>query len=249
MNILLIGYGQMGKLLHRIALERGHEVKTVDPSADGADLQQLTPEVLHWAGCSIDFSHPDAVLGNIETVCAAGGNLVMGSTGWYDHRDDVRSMVERAGVGFLYASNFSLGVNLYMKMVREAARIMNRFEEYDVSGVETHHVKKVDSPSGTAQTLTEILLETIERKDVAQFDAFHQKPAANELHFASIRSGANPGTHEVIFDSEADTISLKHTARNRDGFARGAVYAAEWLQQKKGFYTIDDFVRALIDKQ
>lgn len=133
-----------------------------------------------------------------------------------------------------------------MKVTKYAAKLIDRFPEYDVSGREIHHTDKHDSPSGTAETLTEILLSSLRRKDTAVFDTFYRKPLENELHFSSMRSGSHPGTHEIVFDSSADTISLTHTARGRDGFAEGAVIAAEWLRGKQGFFTIDDLIKERI---
>ncbi len=248
MNILLLGYGQMGTLLETLGKRRGHEIRSVDPSSEHATSQQLTEDLLKWADCAIDFSTPEAAFGNIQAVaeCKQGCNLVMGSTGWYERESEVRELVERNSVGFMYASNFSLGVNLYFQMIRKAARIMNAFESYDVAGVEFHHNKKMDSPSGTAHSISTILLDEIDRKKVAHFDAFHRRPESDELHFASVRNGSYPGTHEVIFDSDADTIVLKHVARNREGFALGALLAAEWLAGRTGFYTMDDFMNEVL---
>lgn len=247
MNILLLGYGQMGKLLDVLGQKRGHSMKSVDPTADRATSHQLTEELLEWADCAIDFSAPDAAFRNIELVLEQNCNMVMGATGWYERIPEVKALTEQGNAGFLYASNFSLGVNLYCQMVRNAARLMNAFADYDVAGVEFHHNKKVDSPSGTAHTIASILLEEIDRKETAHFDAYHRRPETGELHFASVRNGSIPGTHEVMFDSEADSIVLRHVARNREGFAQGALLAAEWLNEgRTGFFTMEDLMNEVL---
>ena len=155
--------------------------------------------------------------------------------------------MKQNGTGLIHSSNFSIGVNVFFKIIENAARMFNKIEEYDVYGYEMHHNKKIDSPSGTAKTIGNILINNIKRKDKLLFEAINRKIQPNELHFASVRAGAIPGTHAVGFDSDADTIELKHTARNREGFALGAIMAAKWIKNKKGFYTIDDMMDSIME--
>jgi len=249
MRIAVIGYGKMGRLIKSAAEERGHSVSTVDPQNPSADFSAIDARSTEGVDVCIDFSHPSAALGNIERLSALGKNLVMGTTGWYGSLDEVQRLIQERGTGFLYASNFSIGVNAFMRVVRYAAALFNRIETYDVGGIEYHHRKKADSPSGTAQTLAQLLIEEIDRKTELVYDIVDRPIGPAELHFASVRCGSIPGTHEILFDSEADTISLRHTARSRQGFAFGAVLAAEWLRGKRGFFTIEALMGDLLDKE
>ena len=247
MNIALIGYGQMGIIIEGLLKRRGHTVITVDPYIEAADQKEISEEVLSNVKVCIDFSHPESVVDNMKKLLALGKNVVVGTTGWYDQIDEIRTLVEESGTGFIYASNFSVGVNIFFQIVSRAAKIIDKFEHYDVAGVEFHHNKKQDSPSGTALTLAHILKNSLERKESIVFDSLNRQIKSSELHFSSVRCGALPGTHEIILDSEEDSISLKHTARNRNGFALGAVTAAEWIEGKTGFFTIDDLMKDLIE--
>ena len=159
----------------------------------------------------------------------------------------VREMVEDQGVGLVYSSNFSIGVNIFFKLIEQAAQVMNQFEVYDVMAFEAHHNKKIDSPSGTATTMANLLINNLERKSKVVEEKLDRKIEPDELHFASMRGGHIPGTHAVLFDSEFDTIELKHTARNRLGFATGAVLASEWINGKKGLFTEADMMKQLLD--
>lgn len=253
MKIALIGYGGMGKTVRRIAEERGHEVAAIiDPHASEATAHEVTADALARIDVAIDFSLADAVLTNVRTCMEAGVNVVMGTTGWYDKIEEVRRMIEDPkkegreilpAVGFLWSSNFSIGVNLYFKIVDEAARLMNSFDEYDVWGHEIHHYNKADSPSGTAKTLSKILLDRLDRKTAMVDEKLNRKREQGEIHFSSVRGGAVNFAHTIGFDSAADRILITHEARNRDGYALGAVKAAEWLVGKRGFFGMEDFLR------
>ena len=245
MKIALIGYGKMGKEVERAALLRGHTVcGIVDKSAAGATHKEIDSAgaCLKEADVVIDFTVPAAAIENIKKVTAARKSMVVGTTGWYDSITQAKQLVGSSGIGFIYSSNFSVGVNIFYRIVEAAARLVNKVPDYDVFGYELHHNQKLDSPSGTAKSVVDILLKNISRKKQAQYDKLDRKINPEELHFASIRAGWIPGTHVVGFDSEADTIELKHTARSRAGFALGAVMAAEWLKGRKGFFTMNDFI-------
>ncbi len=247
MKVSLVGFGGMGHILLAVAKEQGIEVASiVDPDAEGATHKEINEESVGKVDVCIDFTTPEAALENIEKYCKLGKNAVVATTGWYDSLEKVKKMVEEAGIGLIYASNFSIGVNAFFRMVEKAAKIINKFPEYDVLALELHHNRKKDSPSGTAKSLEKILLENIERKSKVVEEKLGRKIEAGELHFASVRGGDIPGTHSILFDSNADTIELKHTARNRNGFALGALKAAEFINGKKGFFTIDDLMKELI---
>ena len=229
MKIAIIGYGKMGKLVEKVSKKRGHDIVSIIDSL-------TTNDNISDADVCIEFTEPDAVLDNIEIIASHGKNLVIGTTGWYDKIDNVAAIIDKTDTGAIYSPNFSVGVNLFMDIVSHAAELINQYPEYDVAGVEYHHKNKADSPSGTAKAIANALIEKIERKKIAEYNVVDRVIKPEELHFTSVRCGATPGTHTVIYDSEADTITITHTARNREGFALGAVLAAEWIQNKKGFY-------------
>lgn len=240
MNIAIIGYGNMGKEIERAAKIKNINVKSIIDNADkNAGYEVINEKSMEDVDVCIDFTSPKAVVGNIKKIAGFSKNIVVGTTGWYGKINEVKKIVKKNGVGLIYASNFSIGVNIFFKIVEDASKIINNFDDYDVYGYELHHRMKSDSPSGTAKTLAEILIKNIKRKKGSLFDKIDRKIRHDELHFASVRAGNIAGTHVVGFDSTADSIELKHTARNREGFALGALAAAEWINGKKGFYTID----------
>jgi len=245
-SIALIGYGKMGKILETLAAEKGHTITAiVDPYAEDC-YKEITQEALSGADVCIDFTHPTVVVNNIKQTAALGKNMVIGTTGWYDQMDDVKQVVAANGVGLIWSGNFSIGVNALFAIVSYAAKIFNNLPDYDVLGHEFHHKNKADSPSGTATMLTNILLENIDRKQKPVYRMLDRKIEPDELHFSSSRGGAIPGTHMVMFDSLVDTIEIKHTARGREGFASGALMAAEFIENKTGFFNIDDLMAGLI---
>lgn len=235
MKIAIIGYGQMGKEVDRIAQERGH---TIVARLDISD--EISAATLRDAECCIEFSVPDSALRNIDRIAACGCNIVVGTTGWYDHLEEVRTLVEEKKIGLLYAPNFSVGVNLFFEIVRRAAQLLNPIEGYDVAVHEIHHRNKVDSPSGTALTIGRIILNEFSRKKSILTETSHKAIAPEQLHIVSTRTGTFTGTHEIIFDSALDTIQLKHTMKNRSGLAFGAILAAEWVAGRKGLFTFND---------
>ncbi len=238
MKIALIGYGKMGKEIERCALERGLTVSAVFD-----EKKTVTADAVAGADVCIDFSIPAAVPDHVKVYAKARKNAVIGTTGWMEHLDAVTRTVSSSGIGLIYASNFSIGVNVFMKIVRYASQIINQFEDYDAWIHEVHHNQKLDSPSGTALSLAKMMIDTIERKSSVLTETSKGKIRPDQLHVTSSRAGAVPGTHVVGFDSSADTIELTHTARNRSGFALGALHAAQWIRNKQGLYTMTDVLK------
>ncbi|MDA3814661.1 MAG: 4-hydroxy-tetrahydrodipicolinate reductase [Candidatus Cloacimonetes bacterium] len=243
LKIALIGYGQMGKLIEQLTVQNDCEiVAKIDPLLGN----EITAETLANADVCIEFSTPDAAYGNLTKLIKLGKNVVTGTTGWFNELDKIKLLVEEAGTGFVYGSNYSIGMNLFFSIVETTAKLMNQAEDYDLYGLEMHHNKKKDSPSGTAKVLSEIILKNIDRKTKAQYEKLDRRIDKSEFHFGSIRSGDIPGMHSISFDSEADTIELKHTARNRNGLALGAIRAAKWINKKTGFYNFTDNLTEII---
>ena len=255
MKAVLVGYGKMGRLLEARLLEKGHEViAAVDPFYRGkaaelplyASLEDALKGArgkgLKDADVVLEFTQPDMAVKNLLFLIKEKIPVVTGTTGWYDKLPEISRAVHDAGTSLLWASNFSLGVNLFYRIAEYAAKMMDPFAEYDVAGVETHHNKKADSPSGTAKILVERVLSQMPRKKKAVYEMLEKPPTADELHYASVRVGSVPGTHSLIFDSAADSIEITHTVRNREGLAGGAVIAAEWLtsQKRTGVFTVED---------
>jgi 4-hydroxy-tetrahydrodipicolinate reductase len=237
MKLALIGYGRMGHAVEEVAQERGHDVVA------RLDLDDpITQASLAGAQVAIDFTLPDAVVANAHRVVEAEVSLVIGTTGWYESMDEVRAAFQAAGSGCIWAPNFSLGVQLFLRLAREAGRLADVLEEYDVHIHEAHHRHKVDHPSGTAIRLAEVLLENLGRKTSWREEPAEGVPDPAVLWVSSARAGEVPGTHEVVLEGPADSVVVRHTARGRDGFARGAVAAAEWVKGKKGFFSIDDML-------
>jgi len=243
MKIALLGYGKMGKIIEKIATDRKHEIVL---KIDHDNLHELTAENLKKADVAIEFTMPGSVLGNIAKCFEAGTPVVVGTTGWYDELENIKQQCEENNNTLLYATNFSVGVNIFFKINKILAKLMNNYPYYDVQVEEIHHTQKLDSPSGTAITIAEGIIENIDAKkdwlNVLTTDDNKNEGniSQNELLIESLRIDSVPGTHTVIYDSEVDSIEFKHTAHNRNGFALGAVLAAEWLQDKKGFHSVQD---------
>lgn len=229
MKISLIGYGKMGKLIKEKALSLGHTVEAIVDSKTALSSLLLKKQISESDVC-IDFSHPSCVVENIKWLAAMKKNIVVGTTGWTDKVGEVRKVVEASNIGLFYSPNFAFGVSLFLAIVEHAAALVAPHREYDVSGIEIHHKKKVDSPSGTAKTLAEVVNQ-------------HYLDLTNPMTFSSVRVGEVPGTYSILFDSKDDTITLTHTARNRDGYATGAIRAAEWLCGKQGWFSMDDLLK------
>ncbi len=234
MKIALIGYGKMGKAIEEIVLHRNH---TVELKIDIDNINEFTKENLSKCDVAIEFTGPHSALQNILKCLDAGIPVVSGSTGWLDHWDDVEKKCKDAEGALIYASNYSVGVNIFFEVNKKLAALMNQHKEYDVSLVEIHHTQKKDAPSGTAITLAEQILENIGRK---KNWVNTESIKAEELSIISERIDPAPGTHKIIYHSAIDDIEIIHTAHNRTGFATGAVLAAEFLKGKKGIYGMKD---------
>jgi len=241
MRIALLGYGKMGKMIEKIATDRHHEIVL---KIDHDNLDDLTVENLQKADAAIEFSTPDTVFGNIQKCFEAGLPIVVGTTGWYGSLQQVKNDCDKSNNALIYASNFSVGVNVFFHVNKVLAKLMNKYPYYEVQVEEIHHVHKLDAPSGTAMTIAEGIIENLDSKSEWVNTVGEQVSDAavknNQLLIESLRIDSVPGTHTVIYDSEVDTIEFKHTAHNRTGFALGAVLAAEWIQDKKGFFEARD---------
>ncbi len=247
MRIGIIGYGKMGKEIEKAAKRKGFEVtSTIDPNNEEAKFAHINEESLKDVDVCIDFTHPSVLIKNMELYCKLKKNVVIGTTGWYDQMDEVREMVEKAGIGCIWSGNFSIGVNMYFKIIEEAAKIVNKIHEYDIMGVEYHHNKKADSPSGTMKMIGDIIVNNVYRKEKAVYEMLDRPIRNEEVHLASVRGGSIPGVHEIVIDSPADTITITHTARTREGFATGAIMAAEFVYQKEGFFSINDLMKNIV---
>jgi len=235
MKIALFGYGKMGKEIEQIALQRNHEIVL---KIDESNVEKITTDDLKKADVGIEFSTPHSVIKNINTALSVQLPLVVGTTGWYDQLDEIKSLCIKNNGALFYASNFSLGVNLFFKVNSYLADLMNKYKDYEVSMEEIHHIHKLDKPSGTAITLANQILEKIDRKSSRSITEKH----ADTLFIKDVREGEVPGTHIVRYQSPIDDIEILHKAHNRKGFALGAVIAAEFLQGKKGVFTMSDLI-------
>lgn len=237
MNIALIGYGKMGKAIEQIALSRGHRIVSI---VDYDTPDEFDSDAFKTADVAIEFTTPDTAFDNYMKAFAAGIPVVSGTTGWLDKIGDIRDMCEKEGKTFFYSSNFSIGMNVLFALNNYLARIMNGFPAYDIKITETHHIHKLDAPSGTAITLAEGILKNVERKTRWQLGK-EEKPT--DLPIFAIREGEVPGIHEIVYDSDIDYISIKHDAKSRQGLALGAVVAAEFTAKKKGFLGMEDMMK------
>lgn len=242
LKIALIGYGSMGKEIERIALEQNIEITDIfDIDAPISDTSKYNFDV------AIDFSYPDAVLSNLSAVAKLNKNLVIGTTGWIQHIDKIKEIVENSQIGVIWGSNYSIGMQIFFQTVRQAAKLLNTTTDYDIMLSEMHHKRKIDSPSGTALTIGKIITEEYNSKENILVETSHKRINPNELHITSLRGGEIAGTHTVYIDSSADTIELTHRAKNRTGFAKGAILAAKWIHNKKGFYNFESLFEKFSD--
>lgn len=239
MKIALVGTGQMGQAVERVGRQRGHEV-AARFDAECPLTEAEGPEALSGADVAIDFTLPELALPHIERYCRWGLPAVVGTTGWYDGLDRVRRLVEREGAALLYAPNFSLGIALLVRALRAVTPLLEALPEYDPYVHEVHHVRKVDSPSGTALLLGGVLRDGLSRKARLETETQHGRIDPEALHVTAVRAGSVFGHHTVGLDSPYDHLAFTHDAKNREGFAFGAVKAAEWLQGRTGLFTLDD---------
>ena len=225
--LAIIGYGRMGRLIEQFAPEYGFRVALKLDEFNNADCHGVTRENFKDIEVAVDFSIPSAVVANVERIAAMGVNIVLGTTGWLGEIERVKAAVAQHGAGLVWSPNYSIGVNAFFRLVAEAARLLAHEPSYGAWAWEIHHATKKDAPSGT-------LLKLVEEMGKAGYP--------REISLGSNRAGAHPGTHEVGFDSPADTIALRHTARSREGFARGALKAAQWIRGKQGFHEFSEIV-------
>lgn len=244
MKIAILGYGKMGKIIESIATSRQHEIVL---KIDKDNAHDLTAENLQQADVAIEFSTPATALSNIKVCHEAGVPIVVGTTGWYEHLPEVQGWYQNSNSAIVYGTNFSVGVNIFFHVNKLLAKLMNHYPYYEVKVDEIHHTQKLDSPSGTAITIAEGILEGISAKsswanvlNTGNNEAANTAIADEQLMIESHRIENVPGTHTVTYSSEVDTLEFKHTALNRNGFALGAVLAAEWVKDKKGAFPVTE---------
>lgn len=242
MNIALLGCGKTGREIESVAIARGHSIAGRFTSHNPLTESSMAALRTQCVDCCIDFSTASAVLPNMCLCVQERIPIVVGTTGWHAHLPEIRSHVERFGGALVYASNFSVGAQTYLKIIREAARLFNAHMQYDAAVHETHHRLKKDAPSGTARTIADILIRELERKQTMRTDPdlAREAVASKDLWVSSSRVGSIFGTHTVTFSSESDEIELTHRAHSRQGFAIGALMAAEWVQGRQGIFTAED---------
>ena len=232
MKIALIGYGAMGKLIRTLAENKDHEIAVVIDETDAELSPEKLAEELKAAEVAIDFSTAEAVSRNVKACLLANVALVEGTTGWNAQKDEIKSLVEQSNGAFVFGANFSVGVNLFYRITDYAAELFAKFDDYEAFIEERHHSRKKDAPSGTALKLKDIVAKHIK----------------NDFSVTSTRAGNIPGTHLIGFDANADTIELIHTARSREGFASGAILAAEWIVNRQGFYEFTEVMDEILKK-
>jgi 4-hydroxy-tetrahydrodipicolinate reductase len=225
MKIALIGYGKMGRMIEQFAPQYGGEIGLKLDEFNNANYEGITAENFHGIDVAVDFSIPSAALEIIKRTSALGVNLVVGTTGWLAHIDQAKALVARYGTGLVWSANYAPGVNAFLRLTAEASRLLSGLAQYEAWAYEIHHSAKKDAPSGTLLKLVEVMKES---------------GYGRRIDISSSRAGAHPGTHEIGFDSAADTITLRHVARNREGFAHGALHAAQWVIGKQGLYEFCD---------
>jgi 4-hydroxy-tetrahydrodipicolinate reductase len=230
LGLAIVGYGKMGRLIDQLAPEYGFEVRAKFHSRNNSVGDGLTREALQGVDAAVEFSTPATAPQNIARLAAAGISTAVGTTGWFEHLPAAREAVARGGVGLVWAPNFSVGVNLFLQAVNHTAALFASQLEYEAWGWEIHHSAKKDAPSGTLRKLAEEM---------------RSGGYTREITLSANRAGSHPGTHEIGFDSIADTITLRHTARTREGFARGALQAARWISGKKGVYEFREILTGL----
>lgn len=236
MRIALVGYGKMGQAIEKIATDKGHSISFIIKSANKEEIKDITPENTDVA---IEFTEPSVGYANIKQLISNKVPTVSGTTGWLEHQEEINQLTNEKETAFFYASNFSVGVNIFFNLNKVLAKLMNNFPGYSIDMEEIHHIHKKDAPSGTAITLAEGIFENIEGKTDWKLDHAEN---STDLPIIAKRIDEVPGTHIIDYRSEIDTIEISHTAHNRQGFAGGAVLAAEWLKDKKGIFGMEDLL-------
>jgi 4-hydroxy-tetrahydrodipicolinate reductase len=237
MKIALVGYGKMGRTIEQTALKRGHEIVSI---IDIDNTEDFESEAFRSADVAIEFTVPSTAFDNYRKCFAAGIPVVSGTTGWLNRLEEIKRLCAGGENTFFYASNFSIGVNIFFAVNKFLAKVMNQFPQYDVAMTETHHIHKLDSPSGTAITLAGDIISRIDRKGNW---VLGKAAKPTDIALNAFREGEVLGTHEIIYESETDSISIRHEAKSRQGFALGAVLAAEFTVGKKGFLSMDDLLK------
>ncbi len=247
MNIVIVGYGRMGKEIEAIALNRGHNIISRVDNAEGVgDSTELSKEILDKADVVIEFALPKGIKNNCKLYAETKTPVVIGTTGWDKKRDEIKNLFLKEDATAIWGSNFSVGAHLMFRLTEKAAKLINGTDDYDIMVTEYHHKFKKDSPSGTAITIAEKIIANNNKKDTIMPEKLDRQIKENELHIASVRGGNIPGIHTVTLDGLFDSIEISHTARSRGGFALGAVLAAEWVKDKKGFFSVDDFINEIL---
>lgn len=230
-KLAIVGYGAMGREIETLALAQGFEI------TDIFDIEKkINPEKDYEFDVAIEFTEPNVAFENIDILTKMRKNVVVGTTGWLDKLDYVKNNVERIGTGLVYGTNFSIGMQMFFRIVRNAAQLINKTSDYDIMLHELHHHRKKDSPSGSAKTIANIIIDEVETKNAILEDTARTKISPKMLHLSSTRGGEIFGRHTVYIDSIADTIELTHNAKSRHGFATGAITAAKWIKGKHGVY-------------
>ena len=247
MNVVITGFGKMGKEILSVLEKRGHNVVgVIDPFSMDTRVteKEFSDSTFNFTDVVIDFSSPENAVDNIKKYIDASIPAIIGTTGWTNRLDEIKAYGEGKDIRVMYSGNYSIGVSLFLRLIKKAGELYGKVSSYDASILEIHHTEKKDSPSGTALMIGEKLLETLDGKDKLIFGNPEGKIGSGELQISSQRVGKTPGVHTVTFDSDADTITLTHSARNRPGFALGAVMAAEWIVKtaKRGVLTLDDYL-------
>lgn len=241
MKIAIIGYGKMGRMVEQEAQSLNIPISQVIDNKDDLLASDFDDDEV-----AIEFTEPATCIENIGILASKGVNISCGTTGWYHDIETVKKLVNTNNIGFIYATNFAIGVNIFWKILKKATCIIDKFNEYDVFGHEVHHNKKKDSPSGTALTTAQIIIDNIKRKKQIITEKLDREIKADEVHFSSTRGGYVIGKHEVVFDSILDSIKITHDSKGRSSYARGAINCAKWIKDKKGFFNINNYMEELL---
>lgn len=236
-KIAIVGYGKMGRAIEQIAKNSSISVSRIIDNEDNLKSASFAQDEV-----AIEFTTPSSCIKNVEILAKKGVNIVCGTTGWYDDLERFKKIIMDHNVGFIYSSNFSVGVNIFWQTIAHISKLMNKIDDYDVMGFELHHKHKKDSPSGTAIQTGEILLENLDRKTKLVTNVDERNLLPEELHFSAVRGGEIIGKHTILFDSIYDSIEISHTSKSRDSYAIGAIKSAQWLHGKKGFFEFQNYM-------